>query len=61
MARKETIYKEPDNYFPKELRRKFGLGEYAKEDGDEKAGEKKRKVDPDEEIKKKIRAQANKK
>ena len=39
MARKETIYKEPDNYFPKELRRKFGLGEYAKEDGDEKAEE----------------------
>ena len=25
---KNDIYLEPENYFPKELRKKFGLGEY---------------------------------
>ena len=31
MATKKTqvIYKESSNYFPKELRKKYGLGEYA--------------------------------
>lgn len=29
------MYTEPSNYFPKEIRKEFGLGEYAKK---EKAG-----------------------
>ena len=28
---KEKIYYEPDNYIPKEIRKKFGLGEFNKE------------------------------
>lgn len=26
---KKVAYKEPDDYFPKEIRKKYGLGEYA--------------------------------
>ena len=33
MATKKTIrYSEPAEYFPKEIRKKHGLGEYAKEE-----------------------------
>lgn len=27
-----TVYKEPIDYFPKEIRKKFGLGEYAEKE-----------------------------
>ena len=58
MAKTELIYAEPSNYFPKELRKKYGLGEYAKEEGDEdgkKADLKKRKNLPDEIAKRKAK------
>lgn len=29
MANKKVKYSEPAGYFPKEIRKKFGLGEYA--------------------------------
>ena len=29
MASKKVKYKEPSNYFPEEIRKKYGLGEYA--------------------------------
>lgn len=28
---KKIMYSEPNDFFPKELRKKYGLGEYAKE------------------------------
>ena len=31
MANKKVKYVEPAEYFPKELRKKYGLGEFAKE------------------------------
>lgn len=31
---KKILYSEPNGYFPKELRKKYGLGEYAKEKKD---------------------------
>ena len=41
---KSKVYYEPDNYFPKALRKEFGLGEYNKEAQEEaeKAEEKKK-------------------
>lgn len=41
---KSNIYYEPDNYFPKALRKEFGLGEFNKEAQEQakKAEEKKR-------------------
>lgn len=55
MPKKETAYKEPDDYFPKELRKKFGLGEYNKDEGEDekKKSLKKRKDLPDEITKRK--------
>lgn len=29
MATKKQVYSEPAEYFPKEIRKKYGLGEYA--------------------------------
>lgn len=29
MATKKSSYSEPNSYFPKEVRKKYGLGEYA--------------------------------
>ncbi|MBR4765173.1 MAG: hypothetical protein IK085_00240 [Clostridia bacterium] len=29
MAKKKILYSEPAGYFPEEIRKKFGLGEYA--------------------------------
>ena len=56
MAKKEIIYAEPSNYFPKEIRKKYGLGEYAKEDdGEKKEDLKKRKNLPDEIAKRKAK------
>ena len=44
MATKKAKYVEPADYFPKEIRKKYGLGEYAKETPkkDEKKAEKKK-------------------
>lgn len=38
---KDIIYSEPEGYFPKELRKKHGVGEYA---GKKNAGNKKTKT-----------------
>ncbi len=46
--KKEVVYIEPADFFPKEIRKKYGLGEYYKEDGDKKDDLKKRKNHPDE-------------
>lgn len=32
MAKKQTGYAEPTDYFPKAIRKKYGLGEYYKEE-----------------------------
>lgn len=32
---KKIMYSEPNDFFPKELRKKYGLGEYAKEKKDQ--------------------------
>lgn len=32
MAKKTTVYKEPTDYFPKEIRKKYKLGEYAEKE-----------------------------
>ena len=37
MAGRKITYTEPDDYFPKEIRKEFGLGEYAKPKKEEKA------------------------
>lgn len=38
---KKLTYVEPDDYFPKEIRKKTGLGEYAKEETAKKTPAKK--------------------
>ena len=47
MAKKNTnskiMYVEPDGYFPKELRKKYGLGEYAQKKPAEKKTSPKKK------------------
>ena len=46
---KEITYTEPAEYFPKELRKKYGLGEFAdeydKREAEKKAKEKSKKKD----------------
>lgn len=32
MAKKATVYKEPTDFFPKEIRKKYKLGEYAEKE-----------------------------
>ena len=56
--KKKAVYVEPDDYFPKELRKKYGLGEYNTDVDDEKKEDKrkdlkKRKDLPDEVVKRK--------
>ena len=34
--KKEVIYIEPENYFPKEIRKKYKLGEYNTDEEDER-------------------------
>ena len=46
MAKKKNsniIYVEPMDYFPKELRKKYKLGEYAEDDEDETEGKEENK------------------
>lgn len=44
MANKKVVYKEPEGYIPKALRKEFGLGEYAEVKKDtKKATDKKKK------------------
>lgn len=55
MAKKEIIYAEPSNYFPKEIRKQYGLGEYNTDEDDKKKDLKKRKNLPDEIAKRKAK------
>lgn len=41
MAIKKVKYVEPEGYIPKELRKKYGLGEYAETNADTKTDAKK--------------------
>lgn len=34
---KKNVYVEPDDYFPEEVRKKYGLGEYDKDQEDDKS------------------------
>lgn len=43
MARKNVTYSEPSEFFPKELRKKYKIGEYAPEAQKEKKSVKKTK------------------
>ena len=62
MSSKKKVYIEPADYFPKELRKKYGLGEYNKEVNDQIAKEfGLEPYDPDAEDKKKSRKTTKKK
>ena len=43
--KKKIVYAEPADYFPKELRRKYKLGEYAKPQEDTMKAEKTERVE----------------
>lgn len=41
--KRKIVYVEPADYFPKELRKKYGLGEYEKKTSEKKTEKRKRK------------------
>ncbi|MBO4413572.1 MAG: hypothetical protein J5830_02580 [Clostridia bacterium] len=47
MKKVKAIYVEPADYFPKEIRKEFKLGEYAEEEETAKAKRRKDKKPPD--------------
>ncbi len=51
MSTKKIPYSEPTDFFPKEVRKRFGLGEFNKDEDEPKAKKKSTKAKKIEEVK----------